>query len=352
MFALSGLLSDPRPLREVPSGADGPDLRDVASMEVRFPARGVNALRLPKDPSGVRPAMSGGGRDGALLWTALTDATVRIPLVEQDGVRRAALLAAVDPGGPPVLAAAVVAVRPGATRHAPAELASVGLRQADDIDAMLDMLAALHAEADPAARAAATGADAVWLGGNLAQQQGALAAVQGAGACMGLRVEIVPDVHRRARQVGVRLAGAPPEYLIVWRPQAHGAEPAVDAYRAASAEGEVVVLDEPALPDALLEFRYALVDLGLADAEGPPSDDPAGEAPAAGEERFYVKTRGSKVGDVMASVADCGHGRWGSDVRRLAPRAWKGIAAGEGGAVPKALFRCALCKKHRWRARY
>lgn len=332
---------------------DGPDLREIASLELRFPIKGVNALRLPKQTAAAGAFLAACGPDQALLWTALTDPASRVPLAPAaiGGARRAAAVAAVEGPSGEVLAAAVLAVLPGASRHAPPELVSLELRQAADDDAMLDLLAWLWADADPAARAAAPGAAAVWLGGNLSTAAGAETAVSGAGAAFGLVVEAVPDAHRRVRQVAVRLAEGPPEYLMVWQPHAYGTEDAVQAYRSATAEGEVIVLDEPALDDALLELRYALAEMGLAEAGGEPSPEAGRVPPKPGEERFYVKGRGSKTGDVMIDVADCGHGKWGSDVRRLAPRAYKGIWHGEGVA-PKSLYRCASCGKHRWRARY
>jgi hypothetical protein len=177
------------------------------------------------------------------------------------------------------------------------------------------------------------------------------ARVAGVSATFGLQTEVVKDASRHTRQIATRLGAGPPSYLLVWRPAARGVEPAIAAFRDASAEGELVELDEPTFADALLELRWALGDLGL--INGPPEMDivPAMPPPAAGEERFYIKYRGSKTGDVMIDVADCGHGQWGSDVRRRAPRAYKGIIAGIG-AVPRTLYRCAKCTKHRWRARY
>ena len=101
----------------------------------------------------------------------------------------------------------------------------------------------------------------------------------------------------------------------------------------------------------LVETRLALVQLGLAEPDTHAAIERARKAPADGEERFYVKVGGSKVGDMLIPVLDCGHGQWGSDARRKAPRAVMGVQHLEG-ASPRALHRCGKCAKHRWRARF
>jgi hypothetical protein len=196
VFALTQLLGDPRALHLVPAGPEGLDVRELSGLEIRFPVKGVNPLRLPKAPAAAVPALVACGDADALLWTALTAPSARVPLAQQGSERRAATACAVRAeGGDLLLAVAVVAVRPGPTKYSPPELTSLTLRQASDKDSMLDLLGSLWGEAEPAARAAAGGADAVWLGGNLAQIPGASVAVEGCGAALGLAVELVPDAH-------------------------------------------------------------------------------------------------------------------------------------------------------------
>lgn len=344
MFALSRYLVVPCP--PVPGTAD-PSL--FRSSTYRF-VGSTPDLRLPKDPALLAKVLA--GNDGPVACAVLTAPTGRVPLVEADGCRRAALISAVGDGYGQVLAAVTLTVRPGANKHRQPELADVSLTTAASGDAMVDLLAGLWTDALPTARAAWPGSPAVWLGTDPRDPAGALPArVAAVGPAYGLDVEVVRDASRRAREIAVRLADRPPDYVCVWAPHAAGAERAVDAYEKATEEGQVIRLVETDPADALVEMRMHLDDLGLAD---PPTDQPAGtarNAPEPGEERFYVKGHGSAVGDVMIDVPDCSHGQWGSDCRRKAPRAAKGIAAGEGTA-PTALFMCKKCTKHRWRARF
>lgn len=352
VFALSGLLDTAEPASTVPRTGDGFDMRRIAAKEYRFPVPSLTAVRLPKDISrlanlGVSEA------DWPLCWAALANPTYRVPLLARDGARRAALLAATtSKPGEIAIAQVTLGVRPGPRRHSPPEIVEYEGRIARDRDDMLDLLEGVWADAHPMARAAAGGLPAIWLGGDpAAVLEGGDIQVEGVCATFGLRAEIVRDASRHVRQVATRIGDRPPSHLIVWRPASRDVGAAVKAFRDASAEGELIELDEPSLPDALLELRWNLADLELLD--GPPVAEKPSETllPNAGEERFYTKIRGSKVGDVMIEVADCGHNKWGSDVRRLAPRAYKGIAA-KVGAKPRALFRCSSCGKHRWRARY
>lgn len=273
-----------------------------------------------------------------------------MPLVAKDGRRRVALLAAVHEDATVALACVTLTVVPPAGRHGQPEVEGAVVDVARDRDDHVRLLCAVWADADPVARAAAGGAPAVWLGNDPHRPASPLPdAVRALGAVYGLDVEVIRDVHRRLRKVAVRLAESPPAYLLSWTPHASGCAAATAAYAAASQEGEVLALVEREETDVLLELRLHLEDLGLAEPGRDPV--PTTEPPGPGEERFFIKIRGSKVGDVMVDVPDCGHGHWGSDSRRPAPRAYKGIGA-QQGAPPKALFRCEKCTKHRWRARW
>jgi len=352
VFALSGLLDTAVPLPAVPRVGNSFDLRPLAGREYRFPVTGVPAIRLPKDVARLADMLVAAGPDAPLCWAALIGPAYRVPLLAPAMQRRAALLAACINGDKVTVALATLGVRPGPRRHSPAEIVEQCVYLAHDREDMLDLLERVWADADPAARATAGGAPALWLGGDpAALMAGGDIHVAGVCAALGLQAEIVRDASRHTRQIATRIGARPPSYLIVWCPAARAVDLAVQAFRDASADGELIELHEPALPDALLELRWALADLGLVD--GPPTADaqPAKPPPEAGEERFYIKIGGNKVGDVMIEVADCRHGQWGSDVRRLAPRAYKGIAASVG-AIPRAIFRCGRCSKHRWRARY
>jgi len=350
VFALSGLLDAAIPLPAIPRSSEGPDLRPLASKEYRFPIPSVPAVRLPRNVVCFADLLMAAGPDAPLCWAALTRAVHRVPLLAPQGQRRAALLVACADGDTAAVAAATIGVRSGPRRHSPPEIVEHRFDVAHDREGMLDLLERVWTDADPAARAAAGGAPALWLGGDpAAVLPGGDTLVAGVCAALGLQAEVVRNASRYTRQIATRIGARPPSYLIVWRPMARGVDAAVRAFRDTSAEGELIELGEPTLADALLELRWALADLGLVD--GLPVSAAPPTRPAAGEERFYIKYRGSKTGDVMIEVSDCGHGRWGSDVRRLAPRAYKGIAA-RVGATPRALFRCARCGKHRWRARY
>ena len=248
-----------------------------------------------------------------------------------------------------------LAVRSG--RHAQAVLNHACAFVEADPDVMAERLEALFVDALPQARSQALrGAGrAMWLGGDRAVTAACPAwrgQVEAVCAVMGLCVEIIEEPARRVRNVRTALGGmAVPGHLLVWQPKCGGTEQLVRSYRELCTDGEVIVLSEPEFPGALAEARLALTVLGLAD----PAVDriPCGDRlpPAADEERFYIKVGGSKAGDVLVPVPDCGHGQWGGDARRKAPRAVMGVERLEG-ARPRALFRCARCTKHRWRARF
>jgi hypothetical protein len=350
VFALSALVEAAVPVSSVPLVNDAVDLRSLPS-EYRFPVTGVPALRLPKRPDLIAEALVTSSDRAPLLWTALTTPVHRVPLTSDLGQRRAALLAGCLVGDDIVVAEVRITVRPGPTRHSPPDLTDVALATAADPDAAMDLLELLWRDADKAARGAVSGPRALWLGGDPARAApGGDMRVRGVCAAFGLHGELVVDAARHVRQVAARVGSSPPGYLLIWESQARAVEPAVAAFRAA-AEGEVIRLVEPAFDDALLELRWALADLGL-DGRPPPEPEATGRpAPVDGEERYYIKHHGSKAGDRMIEVVDCGHGQWGSDQQRKAPRAWKGITA-DVGVAPKTLFLCSKCTKNRWRARF
>jgi len=176
--------------------------------------------------------------------------------------------------------------------------------------------------------------------------------VEAVGSVMGLDVEIAEEPARNLRSLQTGLGSAePPAYLFVWEPMARGAEPLVASFQRLNPHGAVIQLAEPALDDALIEARFTLVEMGLADTAPTVVDIHDRSLPVAGEERHYVKVGGSKMGDSLIDMPDCGHEQWGSDARRKAPRAAMGVERLEG-VRPIALFRCAKCSKHRWRARF
>ena len=352
MFALAGYTDPVRAVATPTRLGEGLDLAGFRSRVFRFPGS-VPDLRLPKDVSALSALLAVPSPEAGVAWTVLQAPHGRVPMRPVDGCRRAALLGAVgaEPGGV-VLGRVLLTVRRAATRYAQPELVAAALDLAGDRDAMVELLLSTWLDAEPAARTGTGGAPAVWLGGSPARHgAGFVPSVQATGAVFGLDVEVAADVTRHVREVGARTAGDPPQYLLVWVPYARGTEPVVGAYRRATAEGEVVELHEPSLDDALLELRWALDELGLADAPDTMRPGVERTLPVAGEERFYVKGTGSKVGDLMIDVPDCDHGHWGSDCRRVAPRAWKGIGYLEK-VMPKALSRCEKCSKHRWRARW
>lgn len=350
MFALSALVDAAAAPSAVPYVGDAVDLRALPA-EYRFPVAGVPALRLPKRPERVASALEAAGQQAPLLWSALTAPVHRVPLTSPPDERHAALVAAVPGDDGIVVVEARLAVRSGPSRHSPPELVDLTLTVATDSEAAVDLLGALWRDSLAPARAAAAGPRLLWLGGdpNRAIPEGEMR-IRGLCAVFGLRAEVVVDASRHLQQVSARVGSNPPAFLSVWQPEGFGVEPVVSAFRAAS-EGEVVLLSEPALDDALLELRWALADLGL-DGSAPAEETEAERpAPADGEERFYIKHHGSKTGDRMIEVKDCGHGQWGSDQQRKAPRASKGIT-GSVGRAPSALFLCSKCTKNRWRARF
>lgn len=304
---------------------------------------------MPKDPSALSHVLD--GADGQVARAVLESPLGRVPLAEVDGCRRAALVSAVRDGTNTVLAAVTLTVRAGKSRHEQPELVRVSLATATDPDAMIDLLALLWADALPEFRAACPGLSTVWLGNDPRDPASTLPAdIAAVGAAYGLDIEVVRNAPRMTRELAVRLGQRPPDYVFVWAPHAAGTEQAVAAYEKATEEGEVFRIVEPDSQDALVELRLCLDELGLA-ALTSQTGGTDRTAPQPGEERFYVKRYGSAVGDVMVDVQDCGHNQWGSDCRRKAPRAAKGIAAGENATL-KALFRCKRCTKHRWRARF
>jgi hypothetical protein len=340
MFALRDYLA-------VPASPVAADLSALRSRVFHFPGSTPD-LRLPKDPSGLEGLLSGShGSTAALTMTAPQG---RVALTAEKGHRRAALLTGVVEGNDTALACVILNVVPPTARYGQPELVDVTMDIARGRDAQVRLLAAVWTESDPVARAEGAGSPAVWLGNDPGNPASALPeAVRGLGAAYGLDVEFVRDAHRRSREVAVRLAKAPPAYVLSWVPHATGCEAALKAYQAASEEGEVILLSERTETDVLLELGIYLDDLGL--GEPAPPTARASAPPKSGAVRFYIKSYDSKVGDVMIEVPDCGHNKWGSDARRLAPRAYKGIWA-QQGAAPVALFKCSQCSKNRWRARW
>jgi hypothetical protein len=261
------------------------------------------------------------------------------------------------PSADPVLALVQIGLAAKESRHGQRLVTHASALVVSDTDSMAEALEALYVRALPAACASArrAGVRSVWLGGD-----GTITArdplwrerVAAVGSVMGLDIKIAEEPARNLRSLRTGLGSTePPDYLFVWEPMARGAEPLLAVFQRLSPHGVVIQLAEPALGDALIEARLTLVEMGLADTAPTMVDIHDRSLPVGGEERHYVKVGGSKTGDVLIDVPDCGHEQWGSDARRKAPRATMGVERLEG-VRPIALFRCAKCSKHRWRARF
>jgi hypothetical protein len=367
MFELSALLAAPTRALQPPVGDDPSLLAGLRGREYRFPVPAVPAARLPRDAQSLAnlwKSVSTPESDtwGALwpsaVWTALTTPAARIPLVASDGCgQEFAVAAAVETGAGQVMAVVSIGVTQGSSRYAQPAVHHASAVVEADLVLMAVRLEELFLDAIPQARAAAVrGARrAVWLGGDITVSAADLtwrSRIEAVCAVAGLRAEVVEEPGRRVRSIRASMAaGTPPECLLVWQPRARGAESLVGFYLELTAEGEIITLAEPAFRDALAQARVALAELSLTGPAGVPDGRAARIPPAAGEERFYVKIGGSKAGDVLVPVPNCGHGQWGSDARRKAPRAAMGVEILEG-IRPRTLFRCARCTKHRWRARF
>jgi hypothetical protein len=348
-----------------PNSAQDHALKELAGREFRFAVPSVPSVRLPRDAQSLaniwksiaEPSPQQPDPDWrAAVWTALTAHPVCIPLTPGEGHdREFVVVAIVDlPNRTPVLATVKVALGPKSSKYAQPVVSGACARVIDEPERMAEYLEELYLRALPEAKSAArrAGSRALWLGGDSSFGPDWRERIEAACAVMGLAVEIVEEPARHRRTVEVTLgASAPPPYVLVWRPTCRGAEGLVSKYESISPDGEIVFLDEPTLDGLIPEIRGALFDCGLGDPV--PSTTPEGTRtpPAVGEERYYIKVGGSKTGDVLIAVPDCGHARWGSDARRNSPRALMGVERLEGQR-PKALFLCKRCNKHRWRARF
>lgn len=338
----------------------------LAGRVFRFGVPAVPEARLPRDAESLAhlwkaiscPAASYADADwAAVVWTALTAPVSRVPLVPLDGCgQEFAALAVVEAAGrTPLLGIVRVAVSRRESKFARSMLLRASALVEADPDVMAERLEELFWDAAPQARSEAlrSGCRAMWLGGGSACGDGVWRGrVEAVCAVMGLRVEIVEEPARRIPTVEAALGGGPaPGYLLVWQPMCRGAERLISTFRKISPDGEVITLTEGAFPDVLVETRFALAQLGLAEPGPAATSGTDDRGPVPGEERFYVKVGGSKVGDLLTPVPDCRHERWGSDVRRKAPRALMGVERLEG-VRPEALFLCGKCSSHRWRARF
>lgn len=344
-FALRDLLDSAR--ITVNDFADAIDhQRALARKEYRFPILGMPDIRLPKDVSALSQWLT--GREGAAGYAVLKSPTFLVPLRSDESGRGVALIGAIsdDPG--PTVVVARLSVASGTTRFAPRAISACSVQLATGREAIAELLEQVWFDADPIAQSQGEGSVALWLSPGLTQPEGERR-VSAIGAVYGYQLEFFRDADRHVKQVRARLGSAPPAAVAIWQPHGHGYDSALRSYREASAEGEILDLTEPDFDDALLELRWALADLSSFDESAVAVAD--GDVPQPGDERFYIKVGGSGVGDVMKEVADCGHGQWGSDQRRKAPRADKGLGASVGRR-PKTLYLCAICKKHRWRARF
>lgn len=367
MFDLRALHAAPAPALRPPPDADPSSLAELQGREFRFPMPGIPPARLPRDPQSlanlwksvsIPESESWGTWWPSAIWTALMTPAARIPLVASDGCgQEFAAASVIDTGTQPLMAFVRIGLIQGASKYAQPAIHHSFAVVESDLVLMSARLEELFLDALPQARSVAMhGARrAVWIGGDNtvnATDPAWRGKIEAACAVSGLRAEIVEEPARRVRSVRSGLAdGALPECLLVWQPKARGAESVVGFYQGLTVEGEIVALPEPVFHDALDHARLALTELYPLRLGSGLHDRTARIPPAPGQDRFYVKVGGSKVGDVLVPVSDCGHGQWGSDARRKAPRAAMGVEMLEG-TRPRALFRCARCTKHRWRARF
>lgn len=344
-FTLQDLL-DSVPIHVDDVAKDVDRQRALAHKEYRFPILGMPDIRLPKDVSALSQWLS--GRDGAAGYAVLTSPTFLVPLRSDDEVRRVALIAVINDEAGPTVVVARLGVASGTTRFAPRTISGCIVQLATGREAIANLLEQMWFESDPIVQSQGAHSVAVWLSPGLSLPDGERR-VSAIGAVYGYQLEFFRDANRHVKQVRARLGSPSPAAVIVWQPRGHGFDNALESYRGASAEGEVLELTELNFDDALLELRWALAELTSIDESAVAVTD--GGVPQPGDEKFYIKIGGSGVGDVMKEVTDCGHGQWGSDQRRKAPRADKGLGASVGRR-PKTLYLCAICKKHRWRARF
>ena len=368
VLELSALRAARVPVSQPPNYSDASSFAALRGREFRFAVPAVRAVHLPRDRQSLANLWKSiscpptGQPDPAwpiAVWTALMAPASCIPLIPRTGCgQEFAAVAVVEiPEGTATLAIVRVGLAVGASKYTQPTIQHASAVVETDPATMAERLEHLFTDALPQARSVAlrAGKRAVWLGGDRtvsSANPGWRERIAAAFAVMGLRVEIIEEPSRRIRSVETSLGSATaPGHLVIWQSMCHNAERLVRSFEAVIADGEVIRLSSETYPDILVEARQALMLLGLAEPSNALRVKNSRGMPAAGEERFYVKVGGSKAGDVLVSVPDCGHGQWGSDLRRKAPRAVMGVEQLEG-IRPKMLFRCERCSKHRWRARF
>ena len=368
MFELSALRAAQVPALQPPNYSDASSFAALRGREFRIAVPAVRAAHLPRDRQSLAnlwksiscpPAGQPDLAWPTAVWTTLMAPASCIPLTPRMdcGQEFAAVAVAEIPGGTATLAIVRVGLAAGVPKYKQPTIQHASAVVETDPAAMVERLEQLFADALPQARSAALrgGKRAVWLGGDRtvsSASPGWRERIAAAFAVMGLRVEIVEEPSRHVRSIETSMgSAAAPGHLVIWQSMCHNVERLIRSFETVTADGEVIHLLSKTYPDILVEARLALLQLGLAEPSGAARVKNSRGILVAGEERFYVKVGGSKAGDALVSVPDCGHGQWGSDLRRKAPRAVMGVEQLEG-IRPKMLFRCARCSKHRWRARF
>lgn len=330
------------------TGVTNEQVTALAQKQYRLPLLGIAPLKLPKDVTPLEQWLT--GDEGNVGYAALYAPTFLVPLTSTGKPRRLALISLVSDTSGPTAVIVRVEVTPGATRFEHSVITGCDVQVARGQDLIAEFLEVMWLEADPVVGNQGHDGVALWLSPDLSRSGAdAKSRISAIGAVYGYRLEYVRDASRHVGDVKSRLGDSTPELVIVWEPHGHALDGVLTSYRNASADGDVLELSEPVFQDALIELR-----LELADRAG--ADDSAvlvsgSTVPQSGDERYYIKFRGSAVGDRMIEVKDCGHNKWGSDQKRKAPRADKGLGA-TVGARPKTLYKCAMCKKNRWLAKF
>jgi hypothetical protein len=358
MFNYARLIGSARPVGLDLSADDAADSLRGHSIEflsndkpVRFPRKGDALLDALRRVEGTH-----GAAGVARSVHSLVHPDLRVPLTTQDkmtnGQRVVATASVGRSAGQDLLILARLTLVESKSKYEPLSSATIDLDVVDDADDARERLESLYREAPPPARRIITrdSDDAykvVWIGGipnGTVMPYEARELLEASGAVRGAEMKFYDEPDRRPKDVLAALRASTPDVVVIWLPQARRCDEIV-RFAESHPDATYLAINSEDFDIARLELRLFLDEFAT-------RDEISANPPRAGEERFYRKHRGSKIGDVMMHVQDCGHDDWGPDARQSAPRARKGIEHKEG----QVLAHLSLCKgcipKHRWKGRF